>query len=238
MRRPLFGVLGRIYPKLDWAPRVLRAKTTFQELAVDSVESYFNSVSIMPNDLRRRLFSPAMRSDLQGYRAVEVLRGHMENAPVDHHLDRVQYADIKTYLPGDILTKVDRASMAHSLEVRVPMLDHLLVEWAACLPARLRLRGREGKYVLKSAMAPYLAQDVLYREKMGFAVPLVDWFRGPLRETTRNALSGGALAEAGLFDMGFVAKLVDQHQSGMRDHSAALWALLMFDSFLRNVDAV
>ena len=93
----------------------------------------------------------------------------------------MQYADFKTYLPGDILTKVDRASMANSLEVRVPLLDHTLVEWAARLPSDLKLHGREGKYVFKDALEPYVSKEILYRPKQGFAVPLATWFRGPLR---------------------------------------------------------
>lgn len=190
----------------------------------------------MLNDgLRRRLFSDAMKRDLQGYHALDVLRYHMDRAPTDNHLSRVQYADFKTYLPGDILTKVDRASMATSLEVRVPILDHEFLGWAVSLPPGLRLRNREGKYIFKKALEPHVPDEVLYRPKMGFAVPLADWFRGPLRERIRAVATEPALADAGIFEMGYVSTLVDQHQSGARDHSAALWALVMFESFLRQV---
>ena len=102
--------------------------------------------------MRRRLFSERMHRDLQGYHAAEVLEAIMGDAPVEHHLDRVEYADLKTYLPGDILTKVDRASMATSLEVRVPMLDHKLIEWSSGLSPELKRHGTEGKYLLKKAM--------------------------------------------------------------------------------------
>ncbi|MFQ5773766.1 MAG: XrtA/PEP-CTERM system amidotransferase [Kiloniellaceae bacterium] len=235
LRAPLFGMLGGLYPKMDWAPKPLRAKTTLQALARDSADAYFSSVSIMSDDLRRRLYSPEMIRCLQGHHAREVVRSYMENAPADHHLERVQYADLKTYLPGDILTKVDRASMANSLEVRVPILDHLFVQWAAGLPAELKLRRREGKYVFKKALEPFVPRETLYREKMGFAVPLAAWFRGPLRQRVRDALTGPSLAETGMFDMKFIAALVDRHQSGTWDHSAEIWALVMFDSFLRQV---
>ena len=234
-RKPIFGLLGSIYPKMDWAPQPLRAKSTLQALAQDSAGGYFDSVSIVADKLRRSLYSATMRRDLQGYHAREVLVGHMGEAPVDDHLGRVQYADIKTYLPGDILTKVDRASMANSLEVRVPILDHHFVEWAARLPAALRLKGREGKYVLKKAMEDRLPRDTLYRSKMGFAVPLRSWFRGPLRERVRASLTGGRLAETGYFDMDFIAKGVAQHQAGIRDHSAMIWALVVFESFVRQI---
>ena len=235
LRRPLFGLLGRLYPKADWAPKPLRAKSTLEALARDTVEGYFHSVSVLSDGRRESLYSAEMKRELQDYRAIEVLRRHMANAPADHHLARIQYADLKTYLPGDILTKVDRASMANSLEVRVPILDHHLVEWAATLPPDLKLKGREGKYALKKAMEPYLPEDVLYRPKMGFAVPLASWFRGPLRERVRSALTGQTLADTGMFDMGEVARLVEQHQLGTSNHSPAIWALIMFESFLRQV---
>jgi len=233
--RPLFGSLGRLYPKLDWAPKVLRAKSTFESIARGSIGGYFHAVSVLTDDVRRRLYSERFLRDLQGYHAQEVLERVMRDAPTDHHLSRVQYADLKTYLPGDILTKVDRASMAHSLEVRVPILDHTFVEWAATIPPALKLAGGEGKHVFKKALEKFLPPDILYRSKMGFAVPLSAWFRGPLRETVRTALTGPTLAETGMFDPGAIKTLVDEHQSGMREHSAVLWSLLMFESFLRQV---
>lgn len=235
LRRPLFGGLGRLYPKLDWAPRPLRAKSTFQALARDTVEGYFHSVSVLHDEMRARLFSASFRRELQGYRAVEVLRRHAQRAPTDHPLSLVQYLDMKTYLVGDILTKVDRASMAHALEVRVPLLDHQLVEWMSSLSPDLKLRGTEGKYLFKKAMTPYLPQDILYRPKMGFGVPLASWFRGPLRERVRDAVLGSVLGDSGLFDRGYLVHLVEHHQSGRKDYSAALWSLLMFEAFLRRV---
>lgn len=170
-RGPVFGALGAVYPKADWAPQVLRAKSTLQALARDSVAGYFDSVSILGDRLRHSLFSAGLKRELQGYRAVEVLQRHAARAP-EHPLSRVQYLDMKTYLPGDILTKVDRASMAHSLEVRVPILDHEFLDWVSGLSPDLKLVGREGKYVLKKALEPYLETANLYRPKMGFAVPL------------------------------------------------------------------
>jgi asparagine synthase (glutamine-hydrolysing) len=235
LRRAFFGLLGATYPKLDWAPRPLRAKTTLQELARDTIEAYFSSVSVCSNELRRRLFSRSLIGELQGYNAAAVLRSHMMRCKSEDPLSQVQYADFKTYLPGDILTKVDRASMAHSLEVRVPLLDHTLVEWAARLPSCLKLHGREGKYVLKAALEPHVRKDILYRPKQGFAVPLAAWFRGPLRQRLRDTLGGPVLRDSGFFNVATVRSLLDEHQAGERDHSAALWSLLMMESFLRQV---
>jgi asparagine synthase (glutamine-hydrolysing) len=235
VRRPLFGLLGALYPKLDWAPRPLRAKAILQELGRNSIEAYFSSVSICGDELRHRLFAPNFRRELQGYNAVEVLAAQMLRCNSEDPLSRVQYADFKTYLPGDILTKVDRASMANSLEVRVPLLDHTLVEWAARLPSHLKLQGREGKYIFKAALEPHVDKTILYRPKQGFAVPLAAWFRGPLRRRLRETLNGPMLQDSGLFNTATVGILVDQHQAGERDHSAALWSLLMIESFLRQV---
>ncbi len=235
IRRPLFGVLGAVYPKLDWAPRPLRAKAVLGELASDTVDAYFSSVSISSHELRRRLFSAELARELQGYNAADVLRSHMMRCDSEDPLSQVQYADFKTYLPGDILTKVDRASMACSLEVRVPLLDHTLVEWAARLPSHLKLRGGEGKYILKAALDPYVSSEILYRPKQGFAVPLASWFRGPLRRRLRQTLCGPVLHDSGLFNMATIEGLLDQHQSGERDHSAALWSLSTIEGFLRQV---
>ena len=133
LRRPVFGLLGQLYPKADWAPQVFRAKATFEALARNSVEAYFHGVSILHDSMRRQLFSARFRNELQGYAAIEVLKRHAARAPSDHPLSLIQYLDLKTYLVGDINTKVDRASMAHALEVREPLMDHPLVEWLSSL---------------------------------------------------------------------------------------------------------
>ncbi|NKB21350.1 MAG: amidotransferase 1, exosortase A system-associated [Alphaproteobacteria bacterium] len=238
IRRPTFGLAGALYPKMDWGPRVLRAKSTLQAIARTSVEGYFNTVSVIYDDIRDKLYSTSFRSSLQGYSAREVLAGHMNNAGTDDPLSQIQYADMKTYLPGDILTKVDRASMAHSLEVRVPLLDHEFVEWATTLPSQMNLRHSEGKYIFKKALEDHLPSDVMYRPKMGFAVPISGWFRNELRDRVRDALTGPVLADTGFFDMEFLGNLVVEHQSGVREHSAILWSLLMFEAFLRQINNV
>lgn len=235
LRKPLFGLAGSVYPKADWAPKMLRAKSTLQSLALTSMEAYLQTVSITTNEQRQRLFSASLRSDLQGYRAIETFKHYASKAPTDDPLSMIQYIDLKTYLCGDILTKVDRVSMAHALEVRVPLLDHHFVEWVSGLPPQMKLRGQEGKYLLKKSLEPYLPNDVLYRDKMGFGVPLAKWFRGPLKERLRESVVDGGLANMGLFDREYLSKLVNQHQSGQRDHSAVLWSLLMFESSMRSL---
>jgi asparagine synthase (glutamine-hydrolysing) len=234
IRRPLFGTMGRLYPKADWAPRALRAKTTFEALGRTSVEAYFHTVSFVRSPLRGQIFSDKMRSMLGGYSALDVFQRHAARAGTDDPLALIQYLDMHTYLVGDINTKVDRASMAHSLEVREPLMDHPLVEWLATLPSSLKIRGSEGKFLLKKAMEPHLPHDIMYRPKMGFAVPLARWLRGPLRQRVRGQLLSGPLLETGWFDASAIRRIVDQNESGARDHSTPIWVLLMFDAFLRN----
>jgi asparagine synthase (glutamine-hydrolysing) len=226
-----------MYPKADWAPRVFRAKTTFESLARTSVEAYLHSVSIVREPMRSQMFSPAFRARLNGYTVNEVFERHAAKAGTDDALALVQYLDLKTYLVGDINTKVDRASMAHSLEVREPLMDHELVEWLATLPNSLKVQGQEGKYILKKAMEPHLPHEIMYRPKMGFSVPLARWFRGPLEKRVREGVLGSTLAETGIFDRKVLQHLVEAHQSGARDYSSPLWTVLMFESFLRNVMA-
>lgn len=234
-RRPVFGMLGKLYPAMPRAPHVFRARATFQSLARDSVDGYFNIVSNLGGDLRQEIFTHAFNKELQGYRAVEVLKEHANRAPTNDQLSLIQYLDMKTYLVGDILTKVDRASMAHSLEVRVPLLDHKLMEWMSGLPSNVKLRGKNGKYIFKKALEPYLPHDVLYRKKMGFAVPLASWFRGPLKERVFDTILGRPMQETGFFNMKFLQRMLDEHQAGVRDYSALIWALVMFDGFQRQV---
>ena len=238
LRRPLFGSLGRLYPKADWAPRMFRAKSTFESMARSSVEAYFHEISVIRDPLRSRMFNDTFKAELGGYKALEVFNAHATKAGTDDPLALIQYIDLHTYLVGDINTKVDRASMAHSLEVREPLMDHLLVEWLAKLPSALKLRGAEGKYLLKRAMEPHLPHDIMYRPKMGFAVPLARWFRGPLQQRVRDALLGGRMVATGWFNPQVIEQIIEQHESGVRDHSTPIWTLLMFDAFLKNKPCV
>lgn len=229
----VFGFLGEHYPKLDWAPRVFRGKTTFQALARSPANAYLHGVSIFPEEGRVWLFSDAFKRELQGYTSKEVFANHLEGREFEDPMRMVQYLDFKTYLPGDILTKVDRASMAHSLEVRVPFLDHTSVEWTASVPTSAKLNGSSGKHILKEALRPALPERVLFRSKMGFAVPIDMWFRGSLKERIADTVRGERLKDAGIFEPESLDRVVREHQIGKRDWSPVLWGLLMFDGFLQ-----
>jgi asparagine synthase (glutamine-hydrolysing) len=233
--RRLVGALGDHYPKLDWAPQFLRARTSLQGVGRSSEESYADAVGVTGAALRNHIYSRDLSASLQGHRAEDRYVQAMRSAPARDSLSRAQYADLKIWLPGDILTKVDRASMAVGLEAREPLLDHRLVEFAARLPARMRLRGGTGKWLMKKALEPLLPREILHRSKMGFVPPISAWFRGPLAEEAAAAGRGSALAETGWFDAAAIARLAEDHRSGRSDHGRLLWQLLMLEKSLQRV---
>jgi len=233
VRQPLFGTLADLYPQLDRAPRFLRARNTFRELSSDSTTGYFWNLSVVDDDTRKALFSTDLARSLGGYHAVDVVARHAKTAPTDDPITMAQYIDLKSWLPSDILTKVDRTAMANSLEVRVPMLDHTFVNWALGLPSAVNRRGSEGKILLKRAFARLVPNKVLDRPKQGFSVPLARWFRGIMGEHLDQKLSSkNGLASAGYLNPGTIHKLIADHQSGRADHSRALWLIWMFEEFM------
>jgi len=143
------------------------------------------------------------------------------------------WADIHTYLPDDLMVKVDVASMAHGLETRSPLLDHVLLEWAARIPAKVKMAGGTTKALFKAAMAPYLPREILNRKKMGFGVPLERWFRHELRELANDTLLSQRARERGVMRPDYVRRLLEQHSAGERNHHTRLWALLMLELWFR-----
>jgi asparagine synthase (glutamine-hydrolysing) len=225
IRRLVFGPLGQVYPKLGWAPRIFRAKSTFQSLARDPINGYFHGISCCPPEMKSQLFSPGVLKQLNGYDSVEVLRAHYDRTATTDPLSRIQYVDIKTYLVDDILVKVDRASMANSLEVRCPLLDHKLMELIASMPSALKLHNGSGKYIFKKALTRLLPAEVLTRRKQGFSMPVAEWFRGPLKQAAYESIFK---QPDELLNGGFLKTCWAEHQRGQRDWSALLWCVLMF----------
>ncbi|WFL77184.1 amidotransferase 1, exosortase A system-associated [Altererythrobacter arenosus] len=235
LRGPLFGTLGNIWPKADWAPQPLRAKTTLLSLASDGNEGYARGLSVLNREQRHSIYGANAKNALGGYRAESALVSMMQAAPARSGLDRAQYADLKFWLPGDILTKVDRTSMAVSLEAREPLLDHRLIEFAATLPDNMRVRGKQGKFLLKKSMERYLPSDILYRSKQGFVTPIAAWFRGPLSGAARGIARSTALGQIDWFDSGALADLAEAHIAGRSDNSRLLWQLLMLEKSLERL---
>lgn len=234
VRQSVFGPLGRWYPALAWAPRVFRARATFQSLSRSPLEGYFTSMSYFRPDEKPNLFTGDFKKSLQGYDSLDVFRHYYDKADTTDPLSKIQYIDIKTYLTDDILAKVDRASMAVSLEVRAPLLDHHLMEMAARMPSSMKLRGTIGKYALKRAFSPLLPDDILHRKKQGFAIPLASWFRKELKPLAEEALFG---APDEILDPAFLKTIWRQHQAGQYDRSPHLWAVLMFKKWRETFNA-
>ena len=235
LRGPVFGALGALYPKADWAPRPLRAKSTLLSLARTGAEGYADAVGVTNHATRQSLYSDSQRAALGGYRGEDHMIALMEAAPARSGLDAAQYADMKLWLPGDILTKVDRTSMAVSLEAREPLLDYRLIEFSASLPEAMRVRGGQGKWLMKRAMRGTLPDDILYRPKMGFVSPIAQWFRGPLADQARRIASGSALARSGWFNTVRLTEIAEAHISGRSDNARLLWQLWMLDKALDRV---
>ena len=215
--------VGHWYPPLEQAPRLFRAKSLLQRLGDDPLEGYLARITV-PRWIRESILSGDMQSDLRGYDPLEQFREHYRRADTPDFLSRMQYLDIKTYLADDICVKVDRASMAVSLEVRAPLLDHRFMELAARIPARLKLRNGSGKYIFKKAIRPMLPPRIVDRPKQGFGVPVAEWFRGELREQAQQSL----FTHDGLLDSNCLGRLWKRHQEKIQDHSAVLWAAFMF----------
>ena len=231
VRRRVLGQLAAAYPKMDWAPQWLRAKHTLTEISLDSALGYYRTIAKVQHGQRRQLFSAKLRSQLDGYDPSARILDLMQACGTDDSLLQAQYVDVNTYLVGDILTKVDRTSMAHSLEVRAPFLDHDFLEWGMSLPNALKLRGQRGKWVLKKALEPMVPHELLYRRKQGFAMGLADLFK---RESARlrKRLLAGPMQDCGLFDQAAIAGLIDGHEQGRADFAGPLWLLLAFEGFL------
>jgi asparagine synthase (glutamine-hydrolysing) len=235
LRGPVFSGLGRLYPKADWAPRPLRAKATLLALGASGEEGYARGLCAMPHEARHALYSPGLAASLGGFRAEDELIALMRNAPAQSGLDRAQYADLTFWMPGDILTKVDRTSMAASLEAREPLLDHRLIEFAATLPEAMRVQGQTGKYLLKRTMEGRLPHDILYRPKQGFVTPIAEWLRGPLAGEARAIATSGVLAETGFFSAPALTALAEAHIAGRSDNSRSLWQLMMLERSLSHL---
>jgi asparagine synthase (glutamine-hydrolysing) len=233
LRRTAVAGLAQVYPKADWLPQVFRAKSLLNNLSLPPARAFFYSASQLLPGMKEKLLSAEVEETIKGYDTASIFETYFDKvaAQTEDPLSRVQYIDMKTYLVDDILTKVDRASMAHALEVRVPILDHKFVELVATIPSHLKLNGRESKYIFKKAMSRLLPEGVLYRKKMGFVIPIQKWFKKEIRRHTEEIVFNADARRRGLFNYAFIEKLWQEHQQGIGNHSSILWALLMFEKW-------
>ncbi len=231
VRKPLFSMLGALYPKADWLPQVFRAKTTFQNLAMDPFEAYFNSISVYSESFLQQILNQDFIKKLDGYSSREVMRQYFDRADSKHPLDKVLYTEIKTFLPDDYLVKVDRASMANSLEVRVPLLDHKFMEFTATIPADKKLNGLTTKYIFKKALEKMLPDSILYRKKQGFEMPIEGWIRKELKTPFHDVLFAKNSFIENIIDRTYLDKIWQQHQSGMKLYGNNLWLIFLLESW-------
>ena len=198
-------------------------------------EAYAEAMCVTPRSMRTRIYGADFAKLLNGHRAEDRIILAMRDAPAADAVSSAQYADLKIRLPGDILTRLDRTGMAVGLEARAPLLDHRLVEFAARVPARLRLKGGVGKWLMRQALGRYLPDEIVRRPDTRLVAPVDDWFRGPLAAEAAAAARSPALAELGWLDSAFIARLAEDHRSGRAEHGRLLWQVLMLDRSLQRL---
>lgn len=233
LRRSTAGLAGWLYPQADWLPRPLRARRTLQNLAGDDATAHLRSVALSGGALPELLLRPEVRGLAGGHDPFLRGRELFHRCTTKDLLNRFLYVDLKTFMVDEILTKVDRASMAVGLEVRAPLLDYRLVEFAARLPAAMKLDGKRGKVILRDTCSRWLNADIAHRAKHGFDVPTDDWFRGPLRSMAHDLLAGPDSRSAEWIEPNAVKTLLRNHDRGIRANGRALWTLLSLELWAR-----
>ncbi|MBK8147754.1 MAG: asparagine synthase (glutamine-hydrolyzing) [Acidobacteria bacterium] len=222
-------------PLSEALPAGAKGRNFLYNTSLDAVDRYIDSVSHFGKLKKASLYSSSMRANLDGRDggADAIFRDHASKPSSGDPTDRLLYLDGKTYLPSDILTKVDRMSMAASLEARAPLLDHELIELVQKIPAGLKLKGLETKYIFKKAMEGIVPDEILYREKQGFGVPINEWINAELKNRIREDLRARKTVERGYFEAKYIETLLDEHERGRRDHSHSLWILWMLELWHR-----
>lgn len=216
-------------------PHGARGRNYLYNIALDGVDRYADNVSLFSQLSRDALYTSDFRAQLRDNptNITTLFRELATRVGTGEPLDELLYIDSKTYLPGDILTKVDRMSMAVSLETRAPLLDHKLIEFVGKIPAEMKLRGTETKHILKRAVADFVPPEILHRAKQGFGIPLDQWINRQLRDQIHETLTAPRAAQRGYLNQRHVATLLNEHEREHRDHSTQLWALFMLELWHR-----
>ncbi len=240
-RRSGLGKLPRalrqnlLKPLSEALPHGTKGKNFLYNTSLDAVDRYIDSVSYFGKLKKNELYSQVFRENLNGNfgKAEKKYREIADRAGSENPTDKLLYLDSKTYLPSDILTKVDRMTMANSLEARVPLLDHELIEFVQTIPAELKLKGISTKYIFKKTLEGIVPHEILYREKQGFGVPINEWINSRLKDRIHGILSEKRTLERGYFEPRYIATLLAEHTKKRRDHSHALWILWMLELWHR-----
>ncbi|MDB2330854.1 asparagine synthase (glutamine-hydrolyzing) [Alteromonas sp.] len=227
VRKSIFPSLAKIVGAL---PGSLgrKGKSLLTSLSHDPAMGFFITNSMMTDDMWNKLVKPDVAATLNGYHPSQYTLDMYNKADGPDHLSKILYTDIKTYMTGDILVKVDRMSMANSLEVRAPILDYQVAEFAATLPSSQKYRDGEKKYLLKEVFKPFIPDSLLYRKKMGFSTPLDEWFRGELKALSESKLLQSTKGLNDVFNTASISSIWQEHQSRSKDHGIVLWSMLMY----------
>ncbi len=227
IRKIIFPVLSKLLGKFN-NNIFAKGSSLLKSLSLDPALAFYVSNSQIKDELWADIITDTTKENLASYHPSQITTDFYEKCDGPDHLSKILYCDMKTYLPGDILVKVDRMSMANSLEVRAPILDYQLMDFASTIPSDLKFNHGEKKYILKEAFKDYLPDEILYRKKMGFSVPLAEWFRGEIKELAEKKIFNAAGGLCDFFNMEQIRKIWDQHQKQVKDHSTPLWSMLMF----------
>ncbi len=233
LRKTIFPPLAALLSKSN-ATVCRKGKSLLTSLSQEPAMGFYLSNAMIEDRHWNALLKPDIKKELGDYHPSKLTTDTYEKSDGPDHLAKILYTDMKTYLPGGILVKVDRMSMANSLEVRAPILDKEIIEFAATVPSDMKFHKGEKKHILKEAFKPLLPGDILYRKKMGFSVPLASWLRNEIKDLAENYLFNKANGIQQFFNMNKVQEFWQQHQSGKVDHSNLLWSMLMFQMWWYN----
>ena len=227
--------VGRAVASAAWRalPHGTRGKNFLRHVARDNAGRYLDSVTFYHGDERAALLSPDVRQALGAWESEAFFRKPLDRFQALPFAAQMMAFDFETYLPEDCLTKVDRMSMAHSIESRVPLLDHLVIEFAASLPVGMKINGDRRKHILKQLAFRLMPRELLDRPKQGFGVPIGHWFRGSMRDVFGDVLRSQEARHRGYFNAPFVDRILEEHLAGRRDHSLRLWQLVVFELWHR-----
>lgn len=216
-------------------PHGAKGKNYLYNASLNEIERYIDSISHFGHLKKSSLYDENFLKNLNGDlgKGAEIYKQIAGSVSSENPVERLLYLDSKTYLPSDILTKVDRMTMANSLEARVPLLDHELIEFVQTIPVELKLKGFETKYIFKKSLEGLVPNEILYREKQGFGVPINEWINSQLKTRIHSDLNDKKTLERGYFDRKYIQTLLDEHQKNRRDHSHSLWILWMLELWHR-----
>ncbi|MBU2883715.1 asparagine synthase (glutamine-hydrolyzing) [Psychrosphaera sp. B3R10] len=233
----IFGSLAKFYPTLAWAPQFLRAQSTFKSLTGDIIDNFHEAMSLNSDCQTQLIFNSEFNTKNNGYSSKQIFQNLAAKVKINDPIKKAQYIDFKTYLPSNILTKVDRTSMANSIEVRVPFLDHRLVQNWIGHASNENIKGSKSKLLLRKIAKNLLPHKILHKSKKSFTSPMDEWFRMMPPEKVRDIVDIDTLSKAGMFNTDHIENLITLHLKGKNNLGMSLWSIAVFARFLKKANA-